>query len=244
MAQVKSRRVRNRSLALALGVLVNAGLLASLLLRAPPDPPSPEDDARSLSVVLARRLPKTMRAEAVHRRAQRSSASRPAVSEASPATSAAAPSQAQAGDDLQALRGLLRSASSCLQLGRGASTPEQRAACARQVADAARTAPRIDAIPEYKRKYYDQVAEAYASHAAPTPVATTSGQTPSGERWLAPKGSHPPTLSCDIPLALGIRKIASGPPHALRLGPCFLAPPQGVLTEEADLPPPPSPPKP
>lgn len=28
------------------------------------------------------------------------------------------------------------------------------------------------------------------------------------------------------------------PPHALKLGPCFIAPPQGVLTEESAVPPP------
>ena len=99
-------------------------------------------------------------------------------------------------------------------------------------------------MPEYKRKYYDQVVEAYASHSAPTPVATASSQTQSGERWLAPKGAHQPVLGCALSFGAGAPKKPSGPPHALRLGPCFLAPPQGLFTEEADLPPSPSQPKP
>ena len=250
MARVTSRNARTRSFALALGVLVNAALLSSLLFRAPTALPTAEDDAPSISVVLAR-LPRTPVARARVARSSQDwpSSSKRAVSDPSPVTVAAPPSsaqasQAQAGDDPEALRGLLRSASSCLQIGRGTSTAEQRAACAKQVAEAARTAPHIDAVPEYKRKYYDQVVEAYASHSAPTPVATASSQTQSGERWLAPKGAHQPVLGCALSFGGGAAKKASGPPHALRLGPCFLAPPQGLFTEEADLPPPPSQPKP
>ena len=232
-------------MALAFGVLVNTALLSSLLFRTPPVLPIPKDDAPSISVVFARLSPPPVgRTRAPQPSQDRPSSSKRPVPAPSPVTAAASPSHVQVGDDPEALRGLLRSASSCLQIGRGTSTAEQRAACAKQVAEAARTAPHIDAVPEYKRKYYDQVVEAYASRSAPTPVATTASQTQSGERWLAPKGAHQPVLGCALSFGAGAPKKASGPPHALRLGPCFLAPPQGLFTEEADLPPPPSQPKP
>lgn len=228
---------------------MNAGLLSSLLFRSAPTLPMADDQAPAISVAFARWPPKGAQAKTPPSPPDRPSPSpRPSPEAPSQSTAAAAPLSvppgAQAGDGQDALRGLLRSAAACLQIGRGPSTVEQRTACAKQVAEAARTSPHIDAVPEYKRKYYDQVVEAYASHTAPTPVATAASQTQSQERWLAPKGAHQPVLGCAITFGAGAPNKRSGPPHALRLGPCFLAPPQGLFTEEADLAPPPSQPKP
>jgi hypothetical protein len=55
------------------------------------------------------------------------------------------------------------------------------------------------------------------------------------EQVVAGKNSegHGPGLGCAIPFGKGVKP--KGPPHSLRLGPCFIRPPLGPLTPEADV---------
>jgi hypothetical protein len=100
-------------------------------------------------------------------------------------------------------------------LARGA---DERAA--RQVAEAQRMpqAYRMDAA---KEAYYGAVAEAYDQQAHGPPMA-----------------GHTPGPGCAIQFS-GLKLVRPKlPPHSLHLGPCFITPPQGFLTEESRLEPP------
>jgi hypothetical protein len=78
----------------------------------------------------------------------------------------------------------------------------------------------VDSVPMEKRVYFDAVKQAYDAVRDPrTPVPTGVG----GQGWRM--GGHPPGLGCKF----GGRN----PPNSLKLGPCFISPPQGVLTEES-----------
>ena len=80
--------------------------------------------------------------------------------------------------------------------------------------------------------------DAYLSHHAPAPVALGAPPCPTCERWAAPPGTHLPAIGCAIPLGVpkGWKPDLKKRPHALTLGPCSIAPSQGFLTEEADIP--------
>jgi hypothetical protein len=85
----------------------------------------------------------------------------------------------------------------------------------------------MERVPEEKRVYYAKVQKAYqdirdAAHYG-------SGSMP----------GHLPGIGCRI--KFGIPKGWKGtaqPPHSLKLGklPCFIVPPAGILTPEADIP--------
>ncbi len=72
------------------------------------------------------------------------------------------------------------------------------------------TAPHVDNIPAEKRAYYDAVAAAYDQQAHGPPMA-----------------GHLPGIGCST---------GKAPPNSLKLGPCFISPPQGFLTEESGIP--------
>jgi len=78
------------------------------------------------------------------------------------------------------------------------------------------TAPHVDPIPAEKRAYYDAIAAAYAQQTHGPPLA-----------------GHLPGISCALTLAK-----TKPPPNSLALGPCFIVPPQGFLTEESGIAPP------
>ena len=83
------------------------------------------------------------------------------------------------------------------------------------------SAPRVDVIPGEKRAYYDAVAAAYAQQSHGPPMAGLQ-----------------PGVGCSIKFS-GLTIIKSKPPpNSLHLGPCFIAPPQGFLTEESGVAPP------
>jgi hypothetical protein len=83
------------------------------------------------------------------------------------------------------------------------------------------SAPRIDIIPAEKRAYYDAVAAAYSQQSHGPPMAGLQ-----------------PGVGCSIKFSgLTIAK-AKPPPYSLHLGPCFIAPSQGFLTEESQIAPP------
>jgi hypothetical protein len=118
----------------------------------------------------------------------------------------------------KALRGLV----GCSQAGLLNLTPEERAACDQartRQADAAKG--KVDPLPLQKRVYYDAVQQAYAAtHDPRTPVPVKAGD----QTWYST--AHGPGVGCK----LGGK---GAPPNSLKLGPCFISPPQGVLTEES-----------
>lgn len=169
-----------------------------------------------------------------------------------PASSATAAASAQGtgrdwrvrpegGDD----RGAVRAAIGCGHADYLKLTTDEQAACDRKYASLrGADLPHYDAIPPAKRAYYDAVVAAYAKMHAGTPLpftvagpGTNFGTT---ERWAGPPGAHMPAFGCKIPLGIpkGWKPTKGGPPHSLKLGPlpCYITPPSGLLTEEADLP--------
>ena len=91
----------------------------------------------------------------------------------------------------------------------------ERANCDRRVGKDARAVANLnlDALPSEKRAYYDAVRDAYAAtHDPRTPVDTTAG----GSTWTG-QGGHGIGFGC-------------------KYGKCGITPPQGVGTEEADVP--------
>jgi hypothetical protein len=90
-------------------------------------------------------------------------------------------------------------------------TPADRDACRDRLAAGAAKAPYVGGMPAQKLAYYDAVAQAEAD-------------------WRSGRDAgHPPFIGC------GAKKP---PPHALKIGPCFIDPPKGSLDLEVDIPPP------
>jgi hypothetical protein len=116
--------------------------------------------------------------------------------------------------------------------------PIQREACQKTVVETAKTAQQLDPIPADKRGYFDKVAAAYEARHAPTPVALAAPPCPTCERWAPPPGAHAPSIGCSIPFGAppGWKPVRRKRPHSVTLGPCSIGPPQGFLTEEADIP--------
>jgi hypothetical protein len=92
---------------------------------------------------------------------------------------------------------------------------EDRAA--RQVAEA-RRGPQTYRMSSDKEAYYAAVADAYAQQSHGPPMA-----------------GHTPGVGCSVKFS-GLKIVKSKPPpNSLSLWPCFLAPPQGFLTEESRI---------
>ena len=96
----------------------------------------------------------------------------------------------------------------------------------------AQRGPQTYRMPTEKEEYYAAVAQAYWAMSSHGP----------------PMAGHLPGIGCavpPIPFLGGVevnknvfaKKNKIKPPHSLKLGPlpCFLVPPQGVLTEESGL---------
>ncbi|MGZ3366681.1 MAG: hypothetical protein ACXWKY_18680 [Caulobacteraceae bacterium] len=91
---------------------------------------------------------------------------------------------------------------------------------AKQVAQAQRM-PQTYRMDADKQAYYAAVADAYDQQTHGPPMA-----------------GHTPGVGCSVKFS-GLKVAKSKPPpHSLSLGPCFLAPPQGFLTEELRIAPP------
>lgn len=159
-------------------------------------------------------------------------ARKPAIAAPGPALAAAEPSTAQQVDaggaadcepedlplltDAERLR--CRNEIGAQNAREAARTADAR--LARRLASLS-TAPHVDSIPEEKRAYYDAVAAAYDQQSHGPPMA-----------------GHTPGPGCSIKFS-GLTIVKSKPPpHSLHLGPCFIAPPQGFLTEESRVEPP------
>lgn len=221
--------MRRRHTALAVILAFGAHLLALLALgwRTPKAPAPPAADAAppiELSVVRikpesaaspAAGAPKPTRAPASPSTAPTTASSAPAVP-ALPAPSAPPSSAVASGspdcepEDLPLLNDAERAACrNQIDVDRGRRLA--RAADGRIAKEVARamSAPRIDSIPAEKRAYYDAVAAAYDQQ------------------------SHGPPMAGRLP-----GPVCGGkPPHSLKIGPlpCYIAPPQGFLTEESGL---------
>jgi len=86
-----------------------------------------------------------------------------------------------------------------------------------------------------KRAHYDAVVEAKKPDGQPVP------QQPPGSLGMFDadhrgRTGHPPAIGCRVPFGPG--KKPKLPSNWLTLGPCYIAPPQGPLTVEADITPP------
>lgn len=115
----------------------------------------------------------------------------------------------------------------------------ERERCEDRLGRGAATAAAIPApIEPAKRAYYDAVVAAKdaGGQLVPLQAPGSLGLLDSDRR--AVKG-HLPSVGCKIPFG-GPRNAPKGklPEHWLKLGPCFVAPPQGPLTVEADISPP------
>ncbi len=121
-----------------------------------------------------------------------------------------------------AVRRALRAALACAPSNVQNLDEEARVACRQRLRDTAIAMgdARVDTIPPEKRAYYDAVVKAYTD-----PTAT----------------AHPPGIGCALPFGIpkGWKPSHRNPPHSLKLGPlpCYVLPPKGFLTEEADIPP-------
>lgn len=149
-------------------------------------------------------------------------------------TTTAAPAESSARRDLGAV--LRQGGFACAGARNTMLTPEERARCQERLGVLALKAPSLPApIDPAKRAYYDAVAQAYDNRAAM--VALTAPGA--GGMFDAPpsyNNGHGPRVGCSVKFGPNARKAPKGPPNALRAGPCFIQPPAGSLTPEADIP--------
>jgi hypothetical protein len=144
------------------------------------------------------------------------------VTTAPPSSDQRAFSAAANAGNQDAVRRALRTALACAPSSAQNLDDEGRAACRKRLNEAAAAIgdARVDTITPEKRAYYDAVAKAYQD-----PTGTT----------------HLPGVGCALPFGIpkGWKPSGRKPPHSLKLGPlpCYIVPPKGFLTEEADIPP-------
>jgi hypothetical protein len=115
-------------------------------------------------------------------------------------------------------------------------SPEERARCEERLGGLARNAPFLPAaIDPGKRAYYDAVAQAYDNGGPMVPL-TARGAAGMFDADASANSGHGPRVGCSVKFGPNARKAPKGPPNALRAGPCFIQPPNGSLTPEADIP--------
>jgi hypothetical protein len=251
-----TRRRTIRTAAIAASALAHVAVLIALVLYRPvliiPEEPGGPPEA-IIPILLLPRTPPPPAGGApqgevrLHRRAQRFAAVPPPVTplvtavpaqpeaEAKPAPTTAPPSPATlplVSPDLRAA--LRRSAVGCAN--RTALSRAERDVCDERFGKAAGSEPYIAAaINPAKRAYYDAVADAKKPDGQPVPQRATGSLGMFDEDPRGVSG-HPPGIGCRIPLGPG--KKPKLPSHWLTLGPCYIAPPQGPLSVEADITPP------
>ncbi len=236
MAMSQRRTSKRRALTPAIALATLAHLLAFLVLgwRIPeaPAPPQP-DNLPPIEIQLVR--PPTV-TPAAPRPSSAISSARPSPARPEPSSVPAPPASAPAPrspalaagsadcepEDLPLLTDAEKArcrnqidADDARRLARGAG---ERAS--RQVAEAQR-GPQTYRMSSAKEAYYGAVADAYWQQSHGPPMA-----------------GHTPGIGCSVQFS-GLKVGRSKPPpHSLSLGPCFLAPPQGFLTEENRVAPP------
>jgi hypothetical protein len=130
---------------------------------------------------------------------------------AAPSPASQGPAQALNGDLGAALRRRL----GCARTDQTGLSQAERLACADALGQGARTAAALgQTLPAGKRAYYEAVMAARKSE------------------------GHGPGLGCHIRFGGGKPASVETPAHGLKLGPlpCFIVPPAGMLTPEADIP--------
>ncbi len=162
---------------------------------------------------------------------ERATVQAPHVAEPSAQAQAQPPSGA-AVPDLRAIlrRGVLGCAST-LELSRA-----ERERCNEELARGAASASALplDLSPKV-RAYYDAVAEAKKQD-PPLVPRVAPGSLGYFDQDKRTTRDHPPMIGCYVPFGPGEKPKL--PSHWLTLGPCFIAPPKGSLTPEADITPP------
>lgn len=114
-------------------------------------------------------------------------------------------------------------------------SPEERARCQEKLGALALKAPSLSApIDPAKRAYYDAVAEAYRDRGQMVPLTARGAGGIFGSEESIHLG-HGPRVGCSVKFGPNARKTPKGPPNALRAGPCFIQPPNGSLSPEADI---------
>jgi hypothetical protein len=114
--------------------------------------------------------------------------------------------------------------------------PEERARCDERFGAQARNAPDLPAaIDPGKRAYYDAVVEAYHDRQRAMVPLTAPGAAGMFEPPASYNDGHGPRVGCSVKFGPNASKAPKGPPNALRAGPCFIQPPKGSLTPEADI---------
>jgi len=93
-----------------------------------------------------------------------------------------------------------------------------RDACRNRLAAGAANAPYRNGIAAEKVAYYDALVRAQEDW--------SSGRNP----------GHPPFVFCGLKFGQGHSRYVIAPPQALKLGPCFIEPPQGALSITVDVP--------
>jgi hypothetical protein len=204
--------------------VVTSEPVISVLLVSRPPPVSGADTPRPAALRLHRRPQETPVAPLAAARTP----SPPEEGPQTPGTAAAGPP----GPDLSlALRhGVAGCANLAGHMGRA-----EREHCDDQLAKgAAQAKPLGLALEPRIRAYYDAVALAKK----PDGPLTRIGIQGTGIFATDPRGvtGHGPGIGCRIPFGPG--KPRKLPSHWLKLGPCYIAPPQGPLTVEADITPP------
>ncbi|EJL38437.1 hypothetical protein PMI01_00099 [Caulobacter sp. AP07] len=152
-----------------------------------------------------------------------------------PVSTMAAPGPAPgaANGDLGAA--LRRSGVGCANARAVGLNREERDRCAETLGAQARDAPFLPApIDPGKRAYYDAVAQAYDNGGPMVPL-TARGAAGMFAADASANSGHGPRVGCSVKFGPNARKAPKGPPNALRAGPCFIQPPNGSLTPEADL---------
>ena len=149
------------------------------------------------------------------------------------------------GDADGAARALARTTAGCDHQGWLHLTAAERDRCDKPLLEGMRSGMKFDTVPAAKRAYYDQVQAAYAKMHEPTPMSINIptdarfGNLGVDPQWGAAAGAHMPGFGCAIKFGVprGYKSYHDKPPHSLKLGalPCFVAPPSGLFTEEADL---------
>jgi hypothetical protein len=113
-------------------------------------------------------------------------------------------------------------------------TRAEREKCEERLAAGAKTAPHLWGMEPAKRQYYAAVAEAKAPDGAPT-QAVAIGRLGMFQTDMRGMKGHLPSVGCKVHFGRGY-KPPNAPPHALKLGPCFIEPPAGSLSPDVDVP--------
>lgn len=155
----------------------------------------------------------------------------PPPAAATSAAGSAPPIGAGPGPDAEAqaaVRRALRATLGCAHPDFAALTSAERDDCSRQAGHQAAIGAQenLERVPEEKRVYYAKVQKAYQD------IRNYVGL--SG----VPIPGHGPGIGCRLPFGIPKGWKPTRHPHSLKLGPlpCYLVPPTGLLTPEADIP--------